>query len=155
QQEAYDMGVSVGQALSSAFEDAVINGNSLGQVMANLAKRLADIALQAALFKPFEQMMGNAFSGHDLLKGVGGVFSLCGGCAGAAAGAVGGRLPLAKGGVFDTPDLKIYRNQIVNQPTFFRFAQGGVMGEAGSEAIMPLVRTPTGDLGVRTAGGGR
>ena len=28
------------------------------------------------------------------------------------------------------------------------------MGEAGPEAIMPLTRTPSGDLGVRTQGGG-
>jgi lambda family phage tail tape measure protein len=46
---------------------------------------------------------------------------------------------------------------IVNKPTLFRFANGGVpgtglMGEAGPEAIIPLKRGPDGKLGV--SGGG-
>ena len=65
----------------------------------------------------------------------------------------------AKGNVFpgDT-GLSDYLNSIVNQPTVFKFASGaalrniGVMGEAGPEAIMPLTRMPSGDLGVRAAG---
>lgn len=43
---------------------------------------------------------------------------------------------------------------IVRNPTMFRFAGGlGVMGEAGEEGILPLARMPTGQLGVRSAGG--
>lgn len=47
-----------------------------------------------------------------------------------------------------------FTNSIVNTPTPFQFAKGGVpnlgvMGEAGDEAIMPLTRTSNGDLGVR------
>jgi phage-related minor tail protein len=30
----------------------------------------------------------------------------------------------------------------------------GIMGEAGPEAIVPLTRTPQGDLGIRSTGGG-
>jgi hypothetical protein len=53
----------------------------------------------------------------------------------------------AKGGAFT--------NSIVSSPTLFPFAQGtGLMGEAGPEAIMPLTRTTSGDLGVRAVGGG-
>lgn len=53
----------------------------------------------------------------------------------------------AKGGSF--------ANSIVNTPTLFPFAKGtGLMGEAGPEAIMPLTRTPTGELGVRSSGNG-
>ena len=56
-------------------------------------------------------------------------------------------VPFAHGGTFT--------NSIVSQPTQFRFARGvGLMGEAGPEAIVPLTRTPTGDLGVRSTGGG-
>jgi lambda family phage tail tape measure protein len=56
----------------------------------------------------------------------------------------------AKGGTF--------ANQVVSAPTAFKFAQGGaikngLMGEAGPEAIMPLVRMGSGHLGVRSAGG--
>jgi lambda family phage tail tape measure protein len=53
-----------------------------------------------------------------------------------------GLIPFATGG-------------IVTKPTMFAFGQGGigVMGEAGTEAIMPVTRTPSGDLGVKAIGG--
>lgn len=50
--------------------------------------------------------------------------------------------PYAKGGV-------------VNAPYMFPTSSGmALAGEAGPEAILPLARTATGDLGVQTAGGG-
>lgn len=57
----------------------------------------------------------------------------------------------AKGGTFT--------NQIVDSPTYFKFAKGsgfatGLMGEAGPEAIMPLSRGTDGRLGVRVDGQG-
>jgi len=63
----------------------------------------------------------------------------------------------AHGNVFQTPSLSSYTNSIVSSPTFFpvsdnglhRFATGGVMGEAGPEAIVPLRRLSGGDLGVK------
>jgi len=70
-----------------------------------------------------------------------------------------GALKNAKGGAYSSPSLSQYSNQIVDKPTFFAFASGGapnmgVMGEAGSEAIMPLTRTSNGDLGVKAEGMG-
>lgn len=60
------------------------------------------------------------------------------------------QLKFAKGGVMDSPDLSRFRNGVVNSPTMFAFAKGaGLMGEAGTEAIMPLTRTADGNLGVR------
>jgi TP901 family phage tail tape measure protein len=57
----------------------------------------------------------------------------------------------AQGNVFSGAGIGAYENQIVSKPTIFPFAQGmGLMGEAGSEAIMPLTRMPGGDLGVKT-----
>ncbi len=47
-----------------------------------------------------------------------------------------------------------FTNSIVNSPTLFKFAKGsrlGLMGEAGSEAIMPLKRDSQGRLGVVAA----
>lgn len=55
--------------------------------------------------------------------------------------------PFAKGGAFT--------NRIYNQPTPFMFGSGGafgVMGEAGDEAVMPLTRTSSGELGVKSSG---
>lgn len=62
--------------------------------------------------------------------------------------------PNAKGGVYDSPSLSAYSNQVYSSPQFFKFANGGVFGEAGPEAIMPLSRGADGKLGVKAQGGG-
>ncbi|MCU6213143.1 phage tail tape measure protein [Morganella morganii] len=69
-----------------------------------------------------------------------------------------GMTPHATGGVYTSPGLSAYSNSIVSSPTVFPFAKGGapnigLMGEAGSEAIMPLKRGSDGNLGVRAYGG--
>lgn len=60
----------------------------------------------------------------------------------------------AQGNVFAAgPGISSYSNTVVDHPTLFPFARGiGLMGEAGAEAIMPLVRTSSGNLGVRAEG---
>ena len=68
----------------------------------------------------------------------------------------------ALGNVFSGGDLSLYRNSVVTRPTYFthdehirKYATGaGLMGEAGPEAVMPLVRTSGGILGVRAEGVG-
>ncbi len=61
-------------------------------------------------------------------------------------------LHFAKGGTVSSPDLSIYSGQILTKPTFFKFAHGGgVAGEAGPEAILPLARDSRGYMGVRLA----
>ena len=91
-------------------------------------------------------------------RGVSGLFSGVGGAANAGAGAgMAGAIGNAQGGVYASAGLHAYANSIVSKPTFFAFANGGVprlgvMGErnGGSpEAIMPLTRTSSGDLGVK------
>jgi lambda family phage tail tape measure protein len=68
--------------------------------------------------------------------------------------------PSAKGNAFDYGIQAFakggaFTNSIVDSPTMFRFAKGtGLMGEAGPEAIMPLARDGSGNLGVRANGGG-
>ena len=61
----------------------------------------------------------------------------------------------ANGNVFNKSGLQPFANGgVVNSPTVFPFASGiGLMGEAGSEAIMPLTRIG-GKLGVKAQGGG-
>ena len=72
----------------------------------------------------------------------------------------GAGLPFAKGGAFDYGIEAFakggaFTNQIVDSPTMFKFAKGtGLMGEAGPEAIMPLTRDGSGNLGVRAQGNG-
>lgn len=70
-------------------------------------------------------------------------------------GALSGDVGFAKGGLFYHGVQKfgkggMFTNSIVDSPTMFKFAQGaGLMGEAGPEAIMPLKRDSSGNLGVR------
>ncbi len=60
----------------------------------------------------------------------------------------------AKGGTYSGAGISAFSNQVVNKPTLFPFAKGtGLMGEAGEEAIMPLTRMKSGNLGVETEGG--
>lgn len=60
----------------------------------------------------------------------------------------------SQGNIFSTSSLVPYLNSIVSNPTLFRFAHGvGLMGEEGDEAIMPLTRMRSGNLGVETTGG--
>lgn len=81
---------------------------------------------------------------------------------GAAAGStsfgsdIGGAITAnAKGGVYDSPSLSSFSNQVHDKPQMFAFAKGaGIFAEAGPEAIMPLTRTAGGELGVRALGGG-
>ena len=64
-------------------------------------------------------------------------------------------VPMAQGGVFDGGgQARNAQGNVFSSPTNFRFAGGsGLLGEKGSEAIMPLKRTTSGDLGVQVAGG--
>ena len=69
-------------------------------------------------------------------------------------------LTFAKGGVFNNGLVKEYaKGGIVTQPRLFKYASGGtgnfgLMGEAGAEAILPLKRGRSGNLGVESSGGG-
>ena len=95
---------------------------------------------------------GGAFSGAASGVQMGATTSSIGSSISAGAGMLH-----ALGDVFT--GLHGYANQIVSRPTFFtyghqltRFARGGVMGEAGPEAVMPLTRMGNGSLGVAAAG---
>src|SRR5690606_16209889 len=61
----------------------------------------------------------------------------------------------AKGEVFSgNPNLTTYLNGVYDTPQFFqKYAKGGVFAEAGAEAIMPLAKDASGELGVKVKGG--
>lgn len=126
-----------GSVLSTGLKQAIISGKSLDAVLKQMALRLSGNALEAAL-KPLTSLLGNLASsltgsfGTTLSSLVGSVFGF----------AKGGIVPFADGGVVATP-------------TYFPLSgnRTGVMGEAGSEAILPLARGADGSLGVRGGGG--
>jgi len=73
----------------------------------------------------------------------------------AFAGGFGSLFANAHGGAYESASLSQYSNKVIDTPTPFMFANGGVpnlgvFGEAGAEAIMPLTRVG-GDLGVKSS----
>lgn len=154
-------GVREGQNIFKAFSDSVIN--SLNRIIDKLMDRA------------FESLFSGGGGGGFLSNLLGGVSSsLTGkvprGMGGPgdwtmyanSAGGAKSSFKNANGNAFDSGIMRFanggaFTNQIVTQPTLFRFAKGaqmGEMGEAGPEAIMPLARGPNGKLGVQAMGGG-
>lgn len=140
---------------TQSFRDGMIGlFSSLTQAV---IKNLVDMAAQALVTSSIMQtIMGVVGIGTSIAGGISGAAS------GAASGSTGTAIQNAgsnfqfnaKGGVYDSPSLSAYSNQIHDTPQFFAFAKGaGVFGEAGPEAIMPLTRAGDGSLGVRAVGG--
>ena len=118
-----DLADGVSSTLSRAFRGAILDGNSLKSVLADVGRAFAEITLKAA-FKPVETLVSGALEN---------LFT-------ATNPALQGVTPFAKGGVIATP-------------TYFNPGTGlGVAGEAGPEAVLPLSRGPDGRLGVGAAG---
>ena len=164
---AQTMSGAVTQAFSS-MEDAFVQFTMTGKLefkdMANsIIADLMRITVRSMILGPIANAIGGALG--SLFGGGGGMASIGSSASFGAsisnAGSMvasGVGLLSASGNVF--AGLHGYRNSIVSSPTFFtygsrltRFARGGVMGEAGPEAIMPLTRTASGHLGVMANGG--
>jgi len=123
-------------AMSRAFNQSVIGGKQLDDVLRSLALRMSSLVVTAA-FKPIASNISSSISG--------GLDKLFAGLLGTdvkTKNALGAVKPFASGGIIGTP-------------TYFPLAQGGVglAGEARPEAILPLERGPDGRLGVASSGG--
>jgi phage-related minor tail protein len=123
---------SFARAMTGAFVRSVAGGRQLDDVLKSLYLRLSDLSLRLAL-QPITS--GIAGGLQALVKG------LVSGGGEVARQAMGAIKPFAAGGVIGTP-------------SYFPLATGGVglAGEAGPEAIMPLVRGADGRLGVAMTG---
>ncbi|HBX7700572.1 TPA: phage tail tape measure protein, partial [Klebsiella pneumoniae] len=125
----------------------------------SIIKNLVDMAAQALVTSSVMQtIMGVVGAGVSIAGGVSGAADVGAGTAIQNAGNnFNFQIPgYAKGGVFDSPSLSAYSNQVYDSPQLFAFAKGaGVFGEAGPEAIMPLTRAGDGSLGVRAVGSGQ
>nr|ELR5041783.1 phage tail tape measure protein [Providencia stuartii]ELR5083274.1 phage tail tape measure protein [Providencia stuartii] len=151
---------TVEQRTSNALTGILTGSKSFSEALQELSASLAQAIIQDLIRIAMQAMITNALTG--LFGGFAGGAS-AGASAGASsanAGAMGlstgwqSYVPNAKGGMYNTPGLSAYSGQVVDTPTFFPFAKGGVpslglMGEAGPEAIMPLTRAKDGSLGIR------
>ncbi|HDT1273623.1 TPA: phage tail tape measure protein [Proteus mirabilis] len=131
---------AVEQRTANAMTGMLMGTKSFSEGMKEFSSSLASSIISDLIRIAIQAQITNALTG------------LMGGFAGS-----GGVKANAKGDVYSSPSLSQYSNQVVSSPTLFTFAKGGapnlgLMGEAGSEAIMPLKRGPDGSLGVRATG---
>lgn len=126
--KSYD---SLSQSISSSLVSALTSGGNAFATFASLAVS----ALEKVIAKVLELAVITPIL-NSVTGGVGG--SLFAGL-------------FAKGGAFENGVQKFATGGVVNRPTTFPMAGGktGLMGEAGAEAIMPLKRTSSGDLGIQ------
>lgn len=122
------------RAVTSSVMSVVTGASTMQEAFLGLIQTLVEMIIQALIFKAIMAAIGGPA---------------------AAAGGGGG---VAKGGVFSGGQRETFqgyaRGGIVDRPTRFgMYGSGGVMGEAGSEAVMPLTRLPDGRLGVASEGG--
>ncbi|ASN68971.1 putative tail component protein, partial [uncultured Caudovirales phage] len=132
----------------SSMEDAVANFATTGKLSfsdftKSIIADMARIATQQAASGLLSSIAGSALGAYF------------GGGAATGAGSFGSSIGTAitanaKGGVYDSPSLSSFSNQVHDKPQMFAFAKGaGIFAEAGPEAIMPLTRTAGGELGAR------
>jgi tape measure domain-containing protein len=114
-------------SFDSWIDSAVQGTFNLKDALADLLKQIVALTVKMAIFKA----VSSAFGGTDFS----GLFGL----------------QAAQGYAF--PGGTSLPQGIYHDPTVFKFAKGGtigLLGEAGSEAILPLTRTSNGDLGVKS-----
>lgn len=137
---------SFASGASDAFAEFAVDGKaSFADLAKSWGKMLISMAVQYWAFAP--------------------IFKAIGGWAGGMFGApgspnqggpeTGNTRVAAHGAAFESGVERFASGGLVTRPTLFRAAGGkmGVMGEAGTEAIMPLTKVGS-DLGVRAIGGG-
>ncbi|TWC11435.1 lambda family phage tail tape measure protein [Pseudomonas sp. SJZ085] len=149
-----------------SMEDAIVNfamtgKGSFSDFTKSVLADMARIATRTAASQGLSALFGLAASAAGSYFGGGASGgSTQAGYSGDLSGFTPGSIQ-AKGGAWSDgvqmfANGAAFTNSIVNKPTAFGMAGGGIglMGEAGEEAIMPLTRTAGGQLGVVAVGGG-
>ncbi len=133
-QDAFESGfTAMGDSIADAFLKGELSMKTLEDALTNLLGMLVKALFQLLIVKP----LMDSISG-----GVGGFLT--------------GLIPSAKGNVFQGGTVKKFaRGGIIGGPTAFPMSGGktGIAGEAGPEAIMPLKRNASGQLGIASQGG--
>ena len=144
-------------ALTTPLQEGENAFERLGNVALNVISQIAQAWLSNSLNNLFSGSGGGGKSS------AGGLLGTIGGLAGSFFGPIGsavggffgntiGKLFNANGNAFVNGHLQPFANGgVVSSPTMFPMAgnRTGIMGEKGAEAIMPLKRTPSGQLGVQ------
>lgn len=148
------------KSVSQSFADM---GQSIQRVFQQIIADFINMSIRMAMFG--KDGSGGALG--SLVSGIGGLFGGGGSFGGAYSSGVVQTVPRAAmygpsalGNVFSGGNISAYSGSIVTRPTLFSAGSqikeyalgGGLMGEAGAEAIMPLRRGSGGRLGVDASG---
>ena len=129
--------------MTSSMENLAITGRfRFREMTVSILQDLSKIYMRMATMKLVNYVGSYLFGGSGVST---------------AGGSVGGLFATAAHGrVFNSSGLVAFaRGGVVSSPTYFGFNGGrGLMGEQGSEAVMPLTRTANGNLGVQVQGMG-
>ncbi len=127
---------SVADALGKAVADGELNAETFVNIVKDMVAQIISTILKMAIINPILNSITGALGGGS-----------------------GSMLPtfpgFAKGGAFSGGVRFMAKGGLLNGPTMFGTSKGlAVGGEAGTEAVMPLIRSSSGHLGVRAVGGG-
>jgi lambda family phage tail tape measure protein len=162
---AADTFTTLTNAMESALDQFLTTGKlNFAEFAKSVIFELAKIEAKALIAKA----AGAVGGGGGLAGIVGNILGMLGGGSFGTSGTTnsfmtnGVALRSAKGNVFDMKGNLVNTfatGGIVDRPTLFAFAKGGMpskglMGEAGPEAILPVARDSAGRLGVRSTGVG-
>lgn len=145
-------------AIAQSFGDAVsefLRTGNASDALDNLGRSLENIFFQIVIIEPLVKALRTSLEGLGKSGGAGG--GILGSLFGAILGSAKGNAFVPSGAVKAFAKGSAFANQIITEPTLFKFARGaslGLMGEAGPEAVLPLKRAAGGGLGVQVAGGG-
>lgn len=148
-----DAGEAAGQAIGGAFAGVVLQAETLNDALRQVYETMVRLALDTLVTAPLKGFLSAA-----AVQLGSGLYS--GGGSSANFGSTTNpytAIQVATGGVFNRGITRFGSGDVVGSSTFFRYDGGrrmGEMGEDGPEGIFPLVRTPSGDLGVQAVGGG-
>lgn len=145
------------QSMGSALEAVAVNGGRARDVIRALLLDIGRISWRSMVAPTINKTMmaGMEYAGSWIAQMIG-----SGGAPSYAAGfdpSMAFSVQSSQGHAIDRGFIvPMAAGEVVTSPRFFPLAGGktGLMGEAGPEAIVPLVRMPGGDLGVKSAGGG-
>ena len=143
-------------ALTTPLQEGENAFERLGNVALNIISQIGQAWLSNSLNNLFSGSGGGKSSGGGIFSAIGGaigsIWGPAGSAIGGALGSIGGKLFNADGNAFINGRVQPFANGgVVSSPTMFPMSgnRTGLMGERGAEAIMPLKRTPNGQLGVQ------
>lgn len=129
---------NLGDTIAGVFDDIIFGGESIEDAMESMLRSVTRMVFQTMVL---QQIARGITSG---LQGDGWFSNLFGGGTQSALGNVfshGRVVPMARGDIIDRPTMRRMSDQTTS-----------LMGEAGTEAVVPLARDSMGRLGIRAEG---